>query len=156
VEELVRQQQAAALGGIVVDERVLGHPIVDAFVVLDAEGAEIVAERQQPMVRAVVADDAEDRPLLEDDPLVDLDARRRELQLPLAVRDRVDDVLTDRRTGRLQRDAPQVLAEQHRVIVEHLERRRRVVDRIAVDGGDVERSAVLPPRGGAQRRGDGD
>src|SRR6478609_971638 len=96
MEELVRQQQAAAPRGIVVDERVLRDTIVRALVMLDAERTEVVAEGQQPVELAIVADTAEDSPFLEDDLLVDVDARLRELQCPFAVGDDIDDVLARR------------------------------------------------------------
>ena len=124
--------------------------------VLDAERSEVVAERQQPVVLPVVAHAAEDRALLGDDALVGLDARFRKLQRPVAVGHDVDDVLAHRRGGRPEHDAAEMFAEQHRVIVQHRERSRRVVDGVAVGARDVERAAMFPAARRLERRGDGD
>src|SRR5712692_4195000 len=107
MKELVRQKRAAPLGGVVIDERVLGHAIVRALMVFDTKRTEIVAQRQQPVVFPIVADAAEDGALLEDDPLVRLDARLQKPEGPFAVRYDVNYMLADLGLRGPEHDAPE-------------------------------------------------
>ena len=68
---------------------------------------------------------------------------------PVVVGDDVEHVLADRRIRGPQRDAPQVLAEQHWVVDQQLERRGCVANDLAVGRRDVERAAlsVFAPAG---------
>src|SRR5207342_2337426 len=65
MKKLVRQEVTASLRRVIVHERILGDSIVRAFVMLDAERAEVVTERQEPVVLAVVPDIAENVPFLD-------------------------------------------------------------------------------------------
>ena len=96
MEEFVREQQTAPLRRPTIREGVLGHTIIGRLMMLDAERAEVVAQREEPVLLAVVADAAEHRTLLQHDVLVDVDARLRELQNPFVIGDDVDDVFANR------------------------------------------------------------
>jgi hypothetical protein len=151
VKELVREQQARKFCGGVIDERVFRHAIVGGFVVLDAKGPQAVAQRQQPVILAIVADATEDRALFPNQALVGVDPGLRKPHRPLAVGDDVDDVFADIRAGGPEHERLEVLAQHDGMIHQHRHRLRDEVHRVAVDPRNVERAGFLPAGGQLQR-----
>src|SRR5262249_15680317 len=138
----------------IVDERVFRQSIIGAFMVFDAKCSQIVAERQQPVVLPIMPDTAKDGSLFEHEPLVRLDSLLWKLQGPLTVGHDIDDMFSDCGLRRPERDAAKMFTNQHRIIVEHLERRRTVVNRVSINAGDVEGTSMLPAQRSFERRRD--